>query len=609
MKNQEGRFTPVEDIGAPQDDGFIGGFDPNRSAVAEAAHYEQTAGYNYPATHPWPSGPTAADGPPAMPSLPSAMPPKTPPVLPQRPIGPHLQVVCGPLLRYDTVSQTKLWHGAILLVTADEGSTYDPHPLLTLEWDPDQVTGNLQGTLNSPSAIGPRTQKIVIPGHELYHHRGQSGTYTFWRFLIEIPLEAHEMSVRYSINRTAKIEFFVPGANQNMRGLRAVMTQCGVTCLISTLMLLFIAWLAAVTRSTVTAPFKNMLDDHDLIDGFGSYPDDLQTSPVFATIGSRGYFWFLLFQLFVVDEVDGTLSQPGQHTFMSTIIGSDGAYIPHPSHSMLSYLGPQVYLLLLDARAERKKEQVCSTLTYNRIFGEIAKLPQTVEHLVLLLGIPIAYPRMNFLEKTLDSKVNPLVMLGKTGTMAIQGFLNKFNADAELLDDLNDHWTAAGHKQERNWLVKECQNLAVRQRLRISFVSGDVHCAAVGAFKSLHTGSRFMPALTPERDYRYMLNIVTSAIVNTPPPAGVLKMVNQLSSKVHKTMHGQDTDETMIALFEKAPDGTPSKSKYIYGARNWAKVVWDEKTGELEFDLRLEKEKGHGVTTGYAVKAPRPLWS
>lgn len=36
---------------------------------------------------------------------------------------------------------------------------------------------------------------------------------------------------------------------------------------------------------------------------------------------------------------------------------------------------------------------------------------------------------MNFLEKTLDSKINPLVMLGKTGTMAVTGFLNKFNAD------------------------------------------------------------------------------------------------------------------------------------------------------------------------------------
>jgi hypothetical protein len=40
----------------------------------------------------------------------------------------------------------------------------------------------------------------------------------------------------------------------------------------------------------------NSADDHDIIDGWGSYPEDLQTSPVFSTIGSKGYWWFLLFQ-------------------------------------------------------------------------------------------------------------------------------------------------------------------------------------------------------------------------------------------------------------------------------------------------------------------------
>lgn len=37
---------------------------------------------------------------------------------------------------------------------------------------------------------------------------------------------------------------------------------------------------------------------------------------------------------------------------------------------------------------------------------------------------------MNFLEKTLDSKANPLTALGKMGV--IPGFVNKFNDEAEL---------------------------------------------------------------------------------------------------------------------------------------------------------------------------------
>lgn len=48
-------------------------------------------------------------------------------------------------------------------------------------------------------------------------------------------------------------------------------------------------------------------------------------------------------------------------------------------------------------------------------------------------GIPIAYPRMVFLEHALSSKFSPVVALGRLG---IEGFVNRFNGDAELLDDL-----------------------------------------------------------------------------------------------------------------------------------------------------------------------------
>jgi hypothetical protein len=43
---------------------------------------------------------------------------------------------------------------------------------------------------------------------------------------------------------------------------------------------------------------------------------------------------------------------------------------------------------------------------------------------------------MVFLESALDSKFNPLVSLGKKGSMGLSGFVNKFNSEAELLDDL-----------------------------------------------------------------------------------------------------------------------------------------------------------------------------
>jgi hypothetical protein len=56
------------------------------------------------------------------------------------------------------------------------------------------------------------------------------------------------------------------------------------------------------------------------------------------------------------------------------------------------------------------------------------------------------------------------------------------------------------------------QEFALIRQIRVTFLSGDVHVAAVGVFKTL---SPLQPVDTVF-DHRYMLNVVTSAIVNTP---------------------------------------------------------------------------------------------
>jgi hypothetical protein len=194
-------------------------------------------------------------------------------------------------------------------------------------------------------------------------------------------------------------------------------------------------------------------------DGFGSYPDETQSCPVFSTcvaphlplltdrshpitysIGARGLFWYLLFQMFIVDDIDGTSPTPNTHPTKSMIIGGEGAWVPLPSHSFLSYLGPKVYILLLDCRTERRKDQVCSSTTYDRVFAAIRALPAEVDHLIMLLGrcsvdfslagptqltspfllfflpstyvgVPILYPRMNAIESVLESKWNPMSLV------------------------------------------------------------------------------------------------------------------------------------------------------------------------------------------------------
>ncbi|KAF9484877.1 hypothetical protein BDN70DRAFT_871851, partial [Pholiota conissans] len=748
---------------------------------------------------------------------------------------PHLQFMCGPLLKYDTIDEDGIWHGAALVVTADSGSIYDPHPVLTYTWDPDQpvpvhlrrtstttttdddastsntnshisgrrkhaasvsssqppapsatssifpspthvdnayyphaypVTPPVNGsygasssyTTNTPLSSSPPSRPslaaihhsaisyelgphpadphtVVLPaaspisgaggaggfhngggvgmpmpgngegvtmggsahgngagsnafrqdvkGQELYVYAGSGGTFTFWRFAIKVPLSTHEMAIKYSVNNGQQIEFWVPGRGENMRwaahscngfsagvnpddfrgpGFKSgydpvwmdllskhseapyhVLVGGGDQLYCDSLMREpeMQEWVGkmkpedrkqyklteemelaidrfffnhycqsfrrgAFARANCSIPMLNMCDDHDLIDGFGSYPDDLQRAPVFRQIGARGYFFFLLFQCFIHVEVDGLSDAPGKHIYKSLILGEPGPYVRFPSHSFLSRLGPKVYILLLDCRAERKKDQVCSPGEYTRAFERLNQLPPGAEHLVVQLGIPIAYPRMVFLETALESKFNPLVALGRNGTLGLSGFVNKFNAQAELLDDLNDHWTARSHKKERNWFIEQLQNFAKVKRIRVTFLSGDVHCAAVGVLKTLKTKGK--PEVLPVADYRYMVNIVTSAIVNTPPPNGVISLVSSLATKVHKTLHSIETDETMEPIFKREPTGGTRKQKYIMGRRNWCSVEQDEQTGAMVFDIRVEREKGGGVTAGYPMRVPAPGW-
>ncbi|KAG2157403.1 hypothetical protein DEU56DRAFT_764466 [Suillus clintonianus] len=631
---------------------------------------------------------------------------------------PHLQFMVGPLLRYDTVDENGLWRGAALIVTADSGSSYEPFPVLTYQWDPEEIARPSSKTRSShslyelgPHPADPHTTAMAGPpahlpavdeaypgdykgkgntrddqtqhvtGQEIYVYAGNGGTFTFWRFPIQIQLGVNEINIKYNINGGMQLSFFVPARHQNMRwaahscngfsagvnpddfrgpGFKSGYDPMWVDLLRKHVERPFHVlvgggdqlycdsltrepeiqeWIlakpstkknfpltgeiascidrfffnhycssfrmGAFARANSSIPMLNMCD---LIDGFGSYPEELQQSPVFKHIGVRGYFFYLLFQCFINPHYDNLDDRTGKHMFKSLILGAQGPYIGLPSHSFLSYLGPDVYILMLDCRAERKRSQVCSAFEYQKAFERIRYLPPDVKHLVVQLGIPIAYPRMVFLETALDSKLNPLTALGRSGTAGFSSFVNKFNADAELLDDLNDHWTAKSHKKERNWFIQQMQGIARMKSLRISFLSGDVHCAAVGVLKTLvrSNGGKNNRTIDvpPETDYRYMLNVVTSM-----PPNGVIAMVSTLATKTHRTLHHAETDESMLPVFTKEPNGNNRlQNKYIMGRRNWCAVSCDPETQELEFDIRVEMEKGIGVSVGYPVRSPPPKW-
>jgi hypothetical protein len=57
----------------------------------------------------------------------------------------------------------------------------------------------------------------------------------------------------------------------------------------------------------------------------------------------------------------------------------------------------------------------------------------------MVTGVPIAYPRLVWLETILTSRImGPIKLLARMGVFG--GLINKFDRGIEILDDLDDHW-------------------------------------------------------------------------------------------------------------------------------------------------------------------------
>jgi len=178
-------------------------------------------------------------------------------------------------------------------------------------------------------------------------------------------------------------------------------------------------------------PMINIWDDHDIIDGFGSYNPKFNSCPVFAGLGNVAFKYYMLFQ-------QQTLVDEGENEEPSWLLGSQpGPYITEHSRSNFMFLGRRVAFLGLDCRTERTRELLVGDKTYSRVFQRLEQeiISGQTRHLIVLLGVPIAYPRLVWLENILTSSVmHPLTYLGALSHGTLNGFLNKFDGSVELVD-------------------------------------------------------------------------------------------------------------------------------------------------------------------------------
>lgn len=231
----------------------------------------------------------------------------------------------------------------------------------------------------------------------------------------------------------------------------------------------------------------------DSFDGYGSYPDYMQTSAVFKNIGRIAIDMYLLFQHHTTVEI---LRNVSSDLDLFTITGNGWHFV--------KFLGPAVVAVGPDCRSERSQSRVMAGPTYQGIFPKVALLPPSVQHCIWMLSVPVVYPRLDTVEtlantfQTGKKAVNTTYnLLGKvTSSVAgvvggkevvAQGFthvkkavgksglmgnvLNQFG-EFDFAEELKDLWTHDSKDLERTYLIRTLQGIAQQKGIRMTFLSG-----------------------------------------------------------------------------------------------------------------------------------------
>jgi hypothetical protein len=100
------------------------------------------------------------------------------------------------------------------------------------------------------------------------------------------------------------------------------------------------------------------------------------------------------------EQIKDTYVLEDEREDLSYIIGhAPGPYIAEHSRNVFCRLGARIAVFGLDARTERTRHQVnypeTYQMVYDRVRDELSKARNSdspIKHLIVLLGIPIAYP-------------------------------------------------------------------------------------------------------------------------------------------------------------------------------------------------------------------------
>lgn len=296
----------------------------------------------------------------------------------------------------------------------------------------------------------------------------------------------------------------------------------------------------ATTLSSIPAIL--MWDDHDIMDGWGSYSEELHTSPVFQGIFALAKNYFRVLQLQLAEQENHPLAIPNQPAF----------------NLGCADLGGGLALLALDLRGERQPllhtaagvipDQIMAQSTADAVYRWLAGIGKH-RHLLVMSSIPVCYVDLSLLEKLLG---------------ALPG-------QQELEDDLRDHWRSPAHQGERKRLLHNLLDHATAARARVTLLSGDVHVGALAVLESDRGEHRGNAAVINQ--------LVSSGIVHPTPPSLALFALEHIG--------GSDDNVDRGIVVRMQP--IASKRGYLMSQRNWLALEPDAQ-GRLWANWHLEGE-------------------
>lgn len=265
-----------------------------------------------------------------------------------------------------------------------------------------------------------------------------------------------------------------------------------------------------------TIPSLMIWDDHDIFDGWGSWNDRYQASPVYQGVFNAAKEAFYLFQRGQKVPSDNTRTAGVMITLGHTA------------------------LIAPDLRSERSRKQVMGQTGWRWFENALKTVGIDKKHLLVVSSVPLATSHFSaldpiltgfpsFIARRLPKKINP----------------------KQFADDIHDQWRVPAHREEWLKMLNTLLDFADDTDTRVSTVSGEIHLGARSTIK---------------RKNSVIHQFIASGISHKPAHPVIVWFCELLSKGVQDV--SDEIDIRMEYFFPK------SKKKYLR-ARNWLALELD----------------------------------